>query len=149
MKTKLLYIVVFFEILVSGCGHSESPVPEVSVDFYIYLNDARFSSLQNPGGWCYVTGGYNGIFVYNFDCTTYYAYDRACPESKKHTALIYNEKTHCLCHTDTVSNCNSQYSVLLQGAVQSGSSKYPLKRYLVRKEGDKLHVVNEYYYLDY
>ena len=148
MKTKLLYIALFFGFILSGCEHSESPVPEVGVDFYVYLDDARFAALQNPGGWCYVTGGYNGIFLYNFDCSTYYAYDRACPASHKHTSLIYNEKTHCLYHTDTVANCNSQFNVLLQGAVQSGSSKYPLKKYRVLKEGEKIHVVNETYYLD-
>ena len=148
MKTKLLYIVLFFGLMFSGCGHSEEPIPDVSVDFYIYLGLAQFAPLQNPGGWCYVTGGYNGIFIYNFDCSTYYAYDRACPSSRNHTALIYDEKIHCLCHTDTVNNCNSKYSVLLQGAVQSGDSKYPLKRYTVQKMGDKLHVVNDYYYLD-
>lgn len=148
MKTKLLYIVVFFGFLLASCEHSEQPVPAVSVDFYIPLGDARFSALQNPGGWCYVTGGYNGIFIYNLDCSTYYAYDRACPANRNHTALVYNEKTHCLYHTDTDKNCDSQYSVLLQGAVQTGSSKYPLKKYQVRKEGDKLHVVNETYYLD-
>ena len=148
MKTKLLYIVVFFVFLLVSCGHSEKPVPSVSVDFYVQLYDARFAALQNPGGWCYVTGGYNGIFIYNLDCTTYYAYDRACPASQKHTALIYDEKTHSLCHTDTVNNCNTRYSVLLQGAVQSGDSKYPLKKYAARRVGDRLHVVNEEYYLD-
>ena len=148
MKAKLLYIVLFFGLMFSGCGHSEETIPDVRVDFYIYLGQAQFASLQNPGGWCYVTGGYNGIFVYNFDCSTYYAYDRACPASPKHTALIYNEQTHCLFHSDTVKNCDSQYNVLLQGAVQSGSSKYPLKRYYVRKDGEKLHIVNESYYLD-
>lgn len=149
MKTKLLYIVVFFAFALSSCGHTEQAVPDVWVDFYIPLGQAQFAALQNPGGWCYVTGGYNGIFIYNFDCSTYYAYDRACSASKNHTALVYDEKAHCLRHTDTVSNCNSQFSVLLQGAVQSGSAKLPLKRYLAIKDGDRLHIVNENYYLEH
>ena len=149
MRAKKLYIVVFFMVLFSFCGHSEHPTPDVRVDFYVYLNDPRFSALQNPGGWVNVTGGYNGVFVYNFDCVTYYAYERACPVSSDHTPLVYDDANHCLCHTDTVKNCSSQFSVLLQGAVTHGVAKYPVKRYLAIKEGDRLHIVNEDYYLNY
>ncbi len=125
-----------------ACNTDDNPVPERQVDFYVNINNAEFSKLQNPGGWAYVGGGYNGIFIYNFDNTTYYAYDRACTCNYNHAPLVYDERHHLLHHADTLANCNSRYNVVLQGAVQSGDAKFPLRRYDVLVYDGRLRVVN-------
>ncbi|MBO7438728.1 MAG: hypothetical protein J6T60_02155 [Bacteroidales bacterium] len=143
MKTNLYWIFVLFSVIFFSCGHEESPVPDLWVDFQVNVNNAEFAPLQNPGGWVYVSGGYNGIFLYNFDNNSYYAYDRSCPDDIGHAPLVYDEKRHELCHADTTANCNSRFSVLLHGAVTHGSAKYPLKEYNVSAYGIKLRVTSE------
>ena len=118
-------------------------MPDLWVDFQVNVYNAEFSSLQNPGGWAYVTGGYNGVFIYNFDNQSFYAYDRACPSDIAHAPLVYDEKRHELLHADTTENCNSRYSVLLHGAVTHGDSKYPLREYKAAMYGTKLRVMSE------
>lgn len=143
MKTNLYWIFVLISLNFFSCGHEESPVPDFWVDFQVNIHNADFSALQNPGGWVYVSGGYNGIFLYNFDGNTYYAYDRACTDDIAHAPLVYDEKKHELRHADTTANCNSRYTVLLHGAVTYGSAKYPLKEYNVTAYGGKLRVTSE------
>ncbi|MCQ2975851.1 MAG: hypothetical protein MJ211_13705 [Bacteroidales bacterium] len=146
MKTKLFFVVLIFTIFSLSCETEENPVPDVRVDFEFSLNNAQYSNLQNPGGWVYLTGGYNGIFVYNVDCDTYYAYDRSCTANNKHTCLVYDEKEHCLLHTDTCENCSSKFSVPLKGAVIQGPAKFPLRQYEVYKtQNGRLRITNNYF----
>ena len=129
MKKKLFYVFLLICPLVMwACGTDDNPVPNRQVDFYVHLNNAEYSKLQNPGGWAYVNGGYNGIFIYNFDNNTYYAYDRACTCDYSHAPLVYDERSHTLRHEDTLANCASRYSVVMRGAVQNGPAKFPLDR---------------------
>lgn len=131
MKNKLFWLFVVMCAVFFSCNTDENPVPMVRVDARISINNAEFASLQNPGGWAYVTGGYGGIFVYNFDNSTYYAYDRACTCDHGHAPLVYDEKTRTLCHQDTVANCSSRFNVVLKGAVEHGPAVFPLRQYNV------------------
>ena len=143
MKTNLYWIFVPLCLNFFSCGHEDNPVPDLWVDFQVNVHNAEFAPLQNPGGWVYVSGGYNGIFIYNFDNNSYYAYDRACPDNIGHAPLVYDEKKHELHHADTLENCNSRFSILLHGAVTYGNSKYPLREYKVSAYGYKLRVMSE------
>ncbi len=143
MKKKLFCAFVCFCLLVAvSCGTDDNPVPSRQVDFFVHFNNAEFSNLQNPGGWVYVNGGYNGIFVYNFDNNTFYAYDRACTCDYSHAPLVYDAKTHELHHEDTLANCSSRYNVVLRGAVQGGPAKFPLRQYDVLVYDGRLRIVN-------
>lgn len=143
MKKKLFFVFVLFcALMCLACNTDENPVPDRPVDFYVYYNNPEFASLQNPGGWAYVNGGFNGILVYNFDNTTFYAYDRACTCDFNHAPLVYDEKTRTLHHQDTLANCNSRYSVILRGAVQGGDAKFPLRMYDVLVYDGRLKIVN-------
>jgi len=127
---KLFWLIVpFFCIFFVSCGKSDNLIPEVYVNFEINLNFPQYKNLSIPGGYAYFSGGNAGIFVYNFNGTKFYAFDRACTENTSDTPLVFNEKTLCLNHSDTTENCNSQYNVLLHGAVSYGSAKYALKEY--------------------
>ena len=130
LKLKLPALITAIFIFFLSCGgEKENPVPEIYVDITVHLTDPRFSALQSPGGWVYITGGYNGIFLYNLNGRDFYAYDRTCCLNTRHAPLVFDEKTKCLCHADTVTNCNSRYNVLLHGAVSSGDAKHALREY--------------------
>ena len=132
-----------------GCSNSESPVPQANVDFTISINNAQYSALQNPGGYVYLTGGIRGIFVYCRSINDYYAFDRCCTFNIADSALVFDKKSHCLIHRDTLSNCSSTFSALLQGAVSHGPAKHSLKQYSVSiiSEG-RLHIYNNDIYGD-
>lgn len=136
-----VFAVAFF---LWSCGSDDNIVPNAHVDIKINTNYPDYSALQNPGGWVYVTGGVNGIFVYNFDNQTYFAYDRACTCNPNDAPLVYDEHTHELCHADTVKNCNSRYSVMMHGAVSGGDAKYALRRYDVVSMGGMLRITSYY-----
>lgn len=143
MRKKLFFaLVIFCGMFLLSCGTDDNPVPSRQVDFFVHFNNAEFSSLQNPGGWVYVNGGFNGIFIYNFDGNTFYAYDRACTCDYMHAPLVYDERSHTLHHEDTLANCNSRYSVVLRGAVTGGDAKFPLRQYDVLVYDGRLRVVN-------
>ena len=132
MKLKKLfwYAAPFFAGVFFSCSETaKNPLTEMYVNFEVNLNFPQYKDLKSPGGYAYLTGGYGGVFVYNFNGTTFYAYDRACPDNLKDTPLTFDEKDKCLHHSDTVNNCNSRYSVLLHGAVSYGSAKLSLQEY--------------------
>jgi hypothetical protein len=135
----------FFLCIFFSCAEKDSPLPERYVNISVNLNEAGFKSLQTPGGYAYLTGGNAGIFVFRFDNSIFYAYDRACPNGVNETPLVFDDKTKTLCHTDTVNNCNSRFSVLLHGAVCYGVSKFALKEYDAVLNGNLLKITNNGY----
>jgi len=145
LKLKLpAFIAVFFIFFLSCDSEKDNPVPEIYVNITVSLSDSRFSALQSPGGKVYITGGYNGILLYNFDGRTFYAFDRACSLNPKHAPLVFDEKTKCLCHQDTITNCNSRFSVLLHGIVVSGQAKHALREYetITDNTGNTVRITN-------
>lgn len=145
MKKKLFLVFVLAMALFFSCNTNDNPIPMVQVDIKLSINNAELASLQNPGGWAYVHGGVNGIFVYNFDNNTFYAYDRACPCNPKDAPLVYDESLHVLCHKDTVNNCNSQFNVIMRGSVQHGDSHYPIREYKVISQNGYLIIKQDLY----
>ena len=141
-----LFAAVFACIEFFSCNDSgENPVPETTVNISLNINGAQYSALQSPGGFVYLTGGVAGIFLYRFDSQTFYAYDRYCPCGNGHRPLVYDEKSRCLLHSDTLRDCNSKYSVLLHGAVISGESKFPLKEYQTVSTAGIVRITNGIY----
>ncbi len=146
MKVKMFCELFFSVMFFLSCQSSENPVPQFAVDFCIPLNNAQYSALQNAGGYAYVTGGVRGIFVYCLSPGEYYAYDRCCTFNITDSALVYDTKKHCLMHRDTTTNCMSQFSPLLQGAVAQGPAQYPLKKYQTELTSNgQLRIYNDIY----
>lgn len=142
MKLKLFIIIVAAVSFCCSCNTDDNPVPKTRVDFDINFHKAEYAPLQNPGGWIYITGGYAGIFVYNFDNETYFAFDRACTCDYHHDPLVYDERTHTLRHSDTIKNCNSRFNVIMQGAVQYGDATHALRQYDVLVYQGYLRIMN-------
>ena len=139
MQVKKLFLFLLLLPLFSGCRVDPSPIPHVSVDFYIYPNDAMYYRLNSYGGYEYFTGGVNGIIVYRLDEWTFFAYDRACPYD-------FEEHESWLCVAPdglrmVDSLCGSTYNIL-DGTVLSGPSHWPARQYKCRFDGMRLHVYN-------
>src|SRR5271156_4875254 len=76
------FIPVLFFVMItswSGCKKDSSAIPNVFVDFYVYLTQPSFANLNAVGGWVAVTGGVKGIIVFKKNSTEFAAYERDCP----------------------------------------------------------------------
>ena len=140
-KHTFFAVCVFCTLL--SCGENpENPVPDLAVGFSVNIAFAQYAALQSPGGHAFLTGGVYGVFVYRSDSQTFFAYDRCCPGGRGHSPLVYDEKSKCMHHSDTLKDCNSRFSVLLHGAVVKGDSKFPLKEYSAVLGGSTLRISN-------
>jgi len=115
-----------FLIVATACGEEiEHPVPQVPINIQINIESTQFIELNNVHGWVFLTGGFRGIIIYRWSIDEFRAFDRACPhhpfEECGRITLIDPPLATCPC-------CESTY-LLLDGAVISGPSRFPLKQY--------------------
>lgn len=124
---------LFFAIILIFFGFSkcttETPVPEVRVNFVIDLNNPLFNDINAVGNSVYVPNrGYKGIIITRTDIDKFIAYDAACtynPNNPK--ALVEIDGIQGIC-----SACGSKYSLLLMGYVEEGPATTALKNYHVK-----------------
>ena len=107
------------------------------VNFTIYPNEVTYLNLNYPGGHEYLTGGVNGIVVFNIDGWSFSAFDRACPHDwDDPDSWIWVEDDGI---TLKCQKCGSLFNIL-DGSVIIGPSTYPLKQYYTKYDGWKLRV---------
>ena len=137
LKLKSLFLLGIFCCLAANCGKYEHPIPKVRVDFYIYPDEVTYLNLNYIGGHEYLTGGVSGVVVYRLGNWEFTAFDRACPHDwDEDDSWIWVEPDGI---TLKCQKCNSLFKIL-DGAVISGPSKYPLKQYYTRYDGIRLRV---------
>ena len=123
----LIYIVLLSNIaLFSSCDENKNPIPTVPVNFYIDLTNTDYYDLQSVGGYVYVTGGVNGILIYRSSADEFKAFERTCPYDPDCGRVTVDEGRFNA--IDTLC-CQSEFSLLLDGAVSQGPAQYPLKQY--------------------
>jgi hypothetical protein len=110
----------------SACKTEKDPIPNVYVNFEIYLGDAQYSSLQTVGNFVYVTGGVNGIMLYRKSTNEITAFERACPYDPD-CGIVEVDKTGLTASDQTC--CKSEFLLMLDGAVTKGPAQFPLKVY--------------------
>ena len=132
MKSKLYHTKVILFLLSSSlsmiffsCKPETDDIPYAYVDFTIDLNDPQFHELKNISGYVYLTGGVNGIIVYRKSTDEFTAFERTCPHDPKCGKVYVNES---LSAVDTVC-CGSEFSLLIDGGIMKGESKFPLRQY--------------------
>jgi nitrite reductase/ring-hydroxylating ferredoxin subunit len=111
---------------IQSCDKEHNQIPNVFVDIEIDLTDPLYSDLQLPGNYVYITGGVNGIIVYRSTSNEFDAYERTCPHDPD-CGIVYVDRENYTA-VDTVC-CGSEFSLLIDGAVTQGPSKFPLKTY--------------------
>ena len=151
MKTKGIYILALIFFVSFSCKKNNSlgpsPVPYQYVYTQIDISTPLYSSLQNEGGYVYLTGGNKGILVVHDFLDNFWAFDRTCPYHVTSPCGVirmslnglnmvcgsYSGKTLDAC-------CASTYG--LDGSVTHGPSTYPLKSYRVSVAGSVLTISN-------
>jgi nitrite reductase/ring-hydroxylating ferredoxin subunit len=138
MKTLIKIFAIFIFCLSVGCGGYDNPgFPKVPVNFTINPNEVTYLNLNYPGGSEYLTGGVNGIVVFNIDGWSFSAFDRACPYDWDYSdARIWIEDDGI---TLRCPRCGSLFNIL-DGGVIIGPAKYPLKQYFTKYDGWILRV---------
>lgn len=146
-KFRFFYAPVFVLLLLltPQCTDKyEDYVPYVPVSLNINL-DIR-NELKIPGNSIYIKEyGYGGIIVYCeiLDFMTpansiYHAYDATCTNEVSTECIVEIEDNpvfaSCPC-------CQNRYS-LLDGRLQKGTAKWPLKQYVVRVVNNTLRITN-------
>lgn len=140
-KIHIFFIATAFILFSDSCRKKEELVPNVSVNFTIFLSDPEFSTLQTIGNNVFVTGGVAGIIIYRFSQTEFVALDRCC---------AYQPSKRCAVLPDTANTlflkcpcCGSKFSIL-DGSVQAGPAERPLTQYSAVYDGssNSVHISN-------
>jgi Rieske Fe-S protein len=133
--TRLLSLMLI--ALAFGCGKAQiaSPVPYVTVNYTLNMNDPLYINLNNQGGFVYLDNvGYKGIIVVHDFADNFWALDRTCPYHVDATCakvVVSSSGLNILCGSykgsTFTSCCGSKYA--LDGSVMNGPATIPLKRY--------------------
>lgn len=126
----------------------EHPVPPVTVNRQINMDNALYTKLNTPGGFVYLDDeGYKGIIVTRDFADNFHAVDRACPYHPDEAcakATVEKSGISILCGsyngTDFTACCSSRYG--LDGSLQEGPSQHPLRAYYVSRNGSILTISN-------
>jgi len=142
LKLKLIFISFILFGVFSTCD-TESPIPEVYVNFIIQLDDPTFVNLNPVGGSVYIPfEGNKGIIVIHSDINKFNAYDATCtydPDAAWGRVVI---DASGISAVDTV--CGSTFSLMLNGMVTNGPAGLPLIEYIADYNANlnSLHIHN-------
>ncbi len=125
-RLRIFLTVSLLVLITTNCADKNNVVPNVYVNFYVNLADPDFSTLNSPGNSVFVSGGVNGIVIYNINSEEFAAYDRTCTNNVEDNCSVTLDETGVFV-VDTMC-CHSEY-FLLDGSVSKGPATYPLKRY--------------------
>ena len=117
-------------------------LPDYPVDVAIDLSLPQYLDLQVAGGWAYTPsgGGYGikGIFIYNFNNSIYYAYERACPHLELSDCAVMEYSNGSL-----VCPCDDSRFNFLNGGVSTSGIDYQAREYHVQIVGaGRLRITN-------
>lgn len=134
--------------LVSGliglgaCSSNNSTDPQIPLVSFssppINLTNQQYTNLRFDNGCLYVPGGVSGLIVVRQNVSTYLAFERACPyQGRGDCALVSIDPSRLFLRD---SCCTSQFS--LQGQIQGGPTRLPLRQYNAALSGNILTISN-------
>ncbi len=124
---------LFFAILLIIFGfakcETETPVPEVYVNFSADLNSPIYNALNSVGNSVYIPHqGYKGIIITRVNINEFKAYDASCtynPNDAK--SIVEIEEIYGVCKS-----CGSKFNLILGGYVEKAPATLALKKYTVK-----------------
>lgn len=153
-KIRYFFITLALTIILSSCNKKNDVIPDVYVNFDIYLTDVQFSNLTVFGGSVtvdshtnnlgYGAAGYdgNGIIICSGN-EEFYAYDRTCPHDYVVNSLSIKVNIDPANSTIGICpKCGTKYGLTVGGTPASGVGRYPLKNYKTRYQGNYVTVWN-------
>jgi nitrite reductase/ring-hydroxylating ferredoxin subunit len=139
-KVHIFLITILLIGINDSCRKKDDLVPNVAVNFTIFLSDPEFATLQTIGNYVFVTGGVSGVVIYRYSQTEFVAFDRCCSYKPSDRCAVLPDTTNtlflkCPC-------CNSKFS-FIDGSVQSGPAERPLTTYETAFDGNNaIHIYN-------
>ena len=127
-KIILIFLSLFLIGTFSAC-ENQNPVPQVYVNFIIYINPS-YLPLSAVGGSVYIPHeGNKGIIVIQSSFEEFLAYDATCTYDPEHEWGRVQIESSTIFAKDTV--CGSQFTLVLGGIVTNGPASIPLMQYTV------------------
>ena len=127
-KIVLIFLSLFLIGTFSTCENN-NPIPEVYVNFTIYINPS-YLPLNSVGGSVYIPyEGNKGIIVARASFEKFSAYDATCTYDPEHEWGRVVIESSSISAKDTV--CGSQFSLMLDGMVTNGPAGLSLIQYVV------------------
>lgn len=126
MNRYLVILSLFVLISTEACKEDENQqIPLVPVEITLNLDLPSNNILNSVGSYIYITGGSNGIVVYNLDGNEFIALDRHCPYQVDAFERVQVDSTNIILVDQA---CGSRFS-LLDGQVLEGPAAAPLQSY--------------------
>lgn len=122
-------IVTSLLVSVISCSKNsdDTTIPNVPVNFTIYLTLPQYSNLNSVGSYALVDGyGYRGIIVYRRAIDEFIAFDLACPYDPTTAGAKLAVDSSGITMVDA--HCGSKFS-LYSGSIIKGPATRPMKAY--------------------
>jgi len=125
--TIFFLLILFFGFTTCKKDSGQSDIPNVLVDFVIYLNEPSNVNLNVITGSVYVNGGVKGIIIYRQSQDEFIAIKRNCSyQPTTASAIVSIDSSNTAFLKDA--SCGSRF-YLSNGSVANGPATVPLKRY--------------------
>src|SRR5690554_6827116 len=138
MKIYKFYFLFAIFTFFSCNVNKKHPVPHLSFDVDVNLNNPSYIELQGIGGWAYVNGvGSKGIVVYRQSQQYFVAFDRHSPAPAGfdcQTGLEVDEENFLILNDP----CSNARFSLYDGSVLCGDSKFGLRSYVAEYSGSNI-----------
>ena len=119
---------------------TDTAIPYIPVNETVNINDPKFSTLKNNGGWAYLNGGSRGIILYRESTEVVRAYERHCTFDPTEVCSTVDMDA-ALLQANDADCCGSIFS-LLNGAIIKGPASRPLLQYQTTFDGTTITVTN-------
>ncbi|MBA3898793.1 MAG: hypothetical protein H0X62_01060 [Bacteroidetes bacterium] len=141
MQRNILFgILIFILILPSSCRREEHPVPYVPVQIVLHVSDPQFMPINAIGGSTYYYGGSRGLVIYRQSQDEFVTFDRHCPfQPENSCGRVMFDTTASFNLVDTC--CGSKF-LIMDGTVQVGPARTPLRRYHTEYDGVRITITN-------
>lgn len=126
-KLRLFFLIILTPVLFFGCN-TDSPIPEVYVNFTVRLDNSAYLDLNSIGNSVfYPHEGYRGIIITHTDIDKFEAYDAACTYDPENPDAVVDEfDIYGECRI-----CGSKFNLMFGGYVEKGPAGLGLKTYVV------------------
>lgn len=123
-----------------GCGKENAcRVPIGDATCQVDPNSPLYPGINNPDGYEYLIGGYNGLVVIRTSWNEFVAYERSCPHDSARLEMADGYGNLVL----QCPQCGSQFSTFGDGAPLEGSStSCLLYKYATYYDGRILYISN-------
>lgn len=124
LSTIRIGIITLLFFIVACSKNDDETIPNVPVNFTIYLTLPQYSSLNSIASHAIVNDyGYRGIVIYRRSQDEFVAFDLACPKDPSNTMIVDSSGIN------TVDlSCGSKF-LLEDGSVLNGPATRPMKQY--------------------